>query len=101
MKILIALLCLADLAMASQHHMVDTLGSSPKGQFVALEEYGYRGETHTYYVSIRIMNVWKKEYVGQPVRVETPAHRPHYLQKARAEAKSMAGSQLAQFQISG
>jgi predicted secreted protein len=94
-------LLISGLSQAAERQMIDTLGVSPKGQFVALEEYGYKPQKHTYYVIIKVMNVWKKEYVGSPITVELPAHRPHYLEKARGEAKALAQEQLTKFGISG
>lgn len=88
-------------AIGSEHQMIDTLGASPKGQYVALEEYGYRSLNHSYYVNIKVMNVWTKEYVGSSIKIELPAHRPHYLQKARDRAKYLAQDILTKFQISG
>lgn len=81
--------------------MIDTLGSSPKGQFVALEEYGYKAQNHSYYVKIKVMNVWKKEYVGNAIQVELPAHRPFYLDKARTKARDMAFDVLQKYDIRG
>lgn len=89
------------LSFGSEHQMIDTLGVSSKGQFVALEEYGYKSQSHTYYVTIKVMNVWKKEYVGQKIEVEVPAHRPNFLEKARARARFLAQDQLRRFGISG
>lgn len=86
---------------AGDHQMIDSLGISPKGQYIALEEYGYKNDKHTYYVEIKIMNVWKKEYVGSTTKVELPAHRPEYLTKARLRAKSLASEELKKFNISG
>lgn len=86
---------------AKEHQMIDVLGVSPKGQFVAVEEYGYKSQTHTYYVSVKFMNVWTKEYVGERFDVELPAHRPNYLEKARARARDLAGEELKRFNISG
>lgn len=88
------------MVQASEHQIIDVLGVSPKGQYVAVEEYGYRSQNHTYYVSVKVMNVWTKEYVGEKVEVIQPAHRPHYLDKARAEAKTQAHEQLKRFNIS-
>lgn len=99
--VFIMALLISGLALSAEHQMIDTLGASPKGQFVALEEYGYKSQNHTYYVVIKVMNVWKKEYVGSPVTVEVPAHRPNYLQKARSQAKALAQEQLLRFGISG
>lgn len=92
-------LTFSGLVTAGEHQMIDTLGTSKKGQFVALEEYGYRSQSHSYYVNIKVMNVWTKQYVGSPIQVELPAHRPHYLDKARARAKYLATDVLKRFQI--
>ena len=101
MIVLLVFTLVSTLSLASEHQMIDTLGVSPKGQFVALEEYGYKSQSHSYYVRIKVMNVWKKEYVGSPVEVELPAHRPDFLGKARAKAKILAQEQLKKFDISG
>lgn len=88
-------------AFAREHQMIDTLGVSPKGQFVALEVYGYNSQNHTYYVSIKVVNVWTKEYVGETIAVELPAYRPDDLKKARSRAKLLAHKELVRFNISG
>ncbi|WPU65128.1 hypothetical protein [Peredibacter starrii] len=99
--LIISLFTLSVSAFAREHQMIDTLGVSPKGQFVALEVYGYKSHSHTYYVSIKIMNVWTKKYVGDSVEVEMPAYRPTDLSKARTRAKYLAHDQLSKFNISG
>lgn len=96
-----AFLMLTGGVFASEHQMIDTLGASSKGQYVALEEYGYKAQSHTYYVTIKVMNVWKKEYVGQRIEIEVPAHRPDYLNKARSRARLMARDNLRIYGISG
>lgn len=104
MNKLITLLILIIFALpvfSAEHQMIDSLGASPKGQFVALEEYGYKALNHSYYVRIKVMNVWKKEYVGKMIEVELPAHRPVYLKKARSKAKILAQEELKKFNISG
>lgn len=100
-KFIVVLILSTGFALSSEHQMIDTLGSSPKGQYVALEEYGYKSDKHAYYVNIKIMNVWTKEYVGSTIKVERPAHRPIFLKKAREEAKLLAKDELAKFSISG
>lgn len=85
--------------LASEHQVINALGSSPKGQYVALEEYGYHSQKHAYYVEIKILNVWTKQYEGNPVSIELPAHRPNYLSQARMKARTMAQSLLGQFKI--
>lgn len=101
MKWFLIFLLSLPVAFASEHYVINTLGASKKGQFVALEEYGYHTERHTYFVTIRIMNVWTKEYVGRSFKVEIPAHRPIFLEKARHEARARADSELRRFNISG
>jgi predicted secreted protein len=88
------------LTFASQHQMIDTLGSSAKGQFVALEEYGYEPQKHAYYVKIKIINVWKNVYVGEGFEVEAPAKSPIFLEKAREKARLLAQDELGKFGIS-
>jgi predicted secreted protein len=88
-------------AFAKQHNKIDTLGMSKAGQFVALEEYGYKANTHSYFVTIKIINVWTKEYVGSTVEVEEPALRPISLNQAREKAKKLASDDLKRFKILG
>lgn len=88
-------------SFAGQHNKIDTLGYSKAGQYVALEEYGYKKNTHTYFVSIKIINVWTKEYVGTAVEVEEPAHSPLKLSEARAKARRLASEDLKRFKIPG
>lgn len=81
------------------HHRIDSLGTSPKGQFVALEEYGYEAQNNSYFVSIRIMNVWKKEYVGKPIELKVPVSVNKDLQQTRQMAKELAQEVLKSFNI--
>lgn len=100
MKLLLVLcLLMFTNAYAVNKQKIDVLGTSSKGQFVAIEEYGYRAGTHMYFVSIRVMNVWKKEYVGDKIQVELPATRPYFLKKARAEAKELAQNTFRKYKI--
>lgn len=88
-------------AFANEHNKIDTLGMSKAGQFVALEEYGYKPNTHSYFVTIKIINVWTKEYVGSTVEVEAPARRPIDLIQAREKAKKLASDDMKRYKISG
>lgn len=89
----------SQLSLASEHQVINALGSSPKGQYIAVEEYGYHSQKHSYYVCIKILNVWTKEYEGSAISVELPAHRPTYLNKARSEARTLAQNLLLKFKI--
>jgi predicted secreted protein len=101
MKALIAglFLMLSASAFASQHHMIDTLGSSGKGQFVAIEEYGYNPTERQFYVKIQIMNAWKNEYVSKPIEIKLPAQNQLTLEEARARARRLAQDDLVKFNI--
>lgn len=92
---------LSSTASAVVHHKVDSLGSSAKGQFIALEEYGYRPDKKAYFVEIKILNLWKKKFVGDVIRVESPAYSAKHLKESRMKAKKMAENQLKEFGISG
>ena len=87
-------------AFAREHNRIETLGASKAGQFVALEEYAYQAATNTYIVTVRVMNVWTQEYVGNMVKVVRKADRPYFLDQARQEARRMAQEDLAKFKIS-
>jgi predicted secreted protein len=103
MKKLLALFILvtATLSFAREHQVIDTLGASKKGQYVALEEYGYEHRSHTYYVRISVINVWTSEYVGRSVDVALPARGPGELKKARSRARQLVQGELTRFGIRG
>lgn len=91
----------ATAAFGKQHNKIDTLGTSRAGMFVALEEYGYKPTTHSYFVTIKILNTYTREYVGSKIEVEEPALKPINLEKARERAKKLASDDLKKFKISG
>ncbi len=88
-------------AFGSSHSRIDTLGMSKAGNIVALEEYGYQADEHAYFVSIKFLDVWKKEYVGSTINVKLPAHPGIRLIEARKKARQMATGQLQKHNISG
>lgn len=98
-KIIFILFLVFSLSAFANQNTIDTLGTSKAGQYVALEEYGYQKLTHSYFVTIKIINVWTKEYVGTAVEVEIPAETPLKLSEARARAKSLAMEDLKRFKI--
>jgi|GEM_PF-3999613 len=87
--------CLA----AGRVEMIHALGASSKGQFVAIEEYGYNVGLKTYYSRIKLMNVWKNEYVTPIVEVEQDARLPADLMRVREEAKARAMVHFEKFNI--
>lgn len=76
---------------------VKAIGSSPKGQFVAFEEYGFKNGKKLPYSQIRIMNVWKGEYVDSPVYFMSEEDE---LKDVRGKVKKLAIKKLKKFDIS-
>ena len=77
---------------------VMAIGSSPNGQFVAFEEFGYHNGREVPFSKIRVMNIWKNKYVSDPVMVVGNQDESN-LRLVRVEAKKMAGKELKQFNI--
>lgn len=78
---------------------VMAIGSSPKGQFVAFEEFGYQNGRKYPFSKIRVMNMWKNEYVTKPVLV-IGGNDDDQLGQIRVKAKTQAITQLKKFNIS-
>ena len=88
-------------AWSASHSRIDTLGTSKAGHIVALEEYGYKADVDSYYVSIKFLNVWTNQYIGTHINVELPARRGVELIEARKKARDLASKDLAKYKISG
>jgi predicted secreted protein len=103
LKIIFVLLALLNVSLAfgGSHSRIDTLGISKAGHIVALEEYGYKADADAYYVSIKFLNVWTKEYVGSSINLELPAYKGIRLIEARKKARDMAQADLIKYKISG
>tara|TARA_Y100000385_G_C12721364_1_gene478798 strand:+ start:41 stop:349 length:309 start_codon:yes stop_codon:yes gene_type:complete len=78
---------------------VKTLGKSPKGQFIAFEEFGFKNDAKVPFSKIRVMNVWKDKYVIKTIYVTDPKNEMK-LHQIRAKAKKLANKQLKAFNIS-
>lgn len=98
---LLLLACLANLSYAAtvdQQH-IRTVGTSLKGQYAAVEEYGYNSDLKTYYSRIRFMNLWKKTYVGSTVEAEQRAHSSADLEAVRSSTMARSQADLKKFGI--
>ena len=98
----LVIICLGmgfSLQAAEPLQMIHALGASSKGQFVAIEEYGYNAGLKTYYSRIKLMNVWKNEYVSPVVEVEQDARLPADLVRVREAAKERAAVHFQKFNI--
>lgn len=103
MKLLIILILLSiqSLALANTTVSVHPIGSSPKGQYVAFEEFGYLNNSKVPFSKIKIMNVWKQQYVGTEISVLSSKKRNLNLSQVRAKARKQATKHLKEFNISG
>jgi hypothetical protein len=102
MKIALILFCMSLFfkeVEASQHQHMNSLGTSQAGQFIALEEYGYKKQGHVYYSNIRFINVWTGDDVGTVINHELPALNKDKLQHVRQKAKDEAREQMAKYKI--
>ncbi len=78
---------------------VKSIGASPRGQFVAIEEFGYKKNRELPFSRIRVMNVWKNKYIGDPIDV-IGTQEGSELRKVREQAKKRAAEQFKKFNIS-
>lgn len=77
---------------------IKALGSSPRGQFVAFEEFGYSFDKAKVFSKIRVMNVWKNRYVDKVIEVKGTGNTGE-LKKVREQAKKIAYTKLKKFNI--
>ena len=79
---------------------VKAIGSSPRGQYVAFEEFGYKDANRKYpFSKIRVRNMWKKKYVEKPVNIIGNPESDN-LNQVRAKAKEIAKKKLEKFNMS-
>ncbi|MEE2670751.1 MAG: hypothetical protein VYA54_03530 [Bdellovibrionota bacterium] len=77
---------------------INAIGASPRGQYVAFEEFGYKEGRKTPYSKIRVMNVWKNKYVEEPVQV-IGTKKEEKLEEVRKKAKDLALRKFKKFNI--
>lgn len=77
---------------------VKAIGSSPKGQYVAFEEFGYKNGRKTAFSKIRVMNMWKNKMMSSPIQVIGNSQK-NKLQDIRIEAKDKASLHLKKYNI--
>lgn len=77
---------------------IKAIGSSPRGQFVAFEEFGYMNDSRTPFARIRVKNVWRDKYVHQSDGVIADEDNKR-LEHVRAKAIDLAKKQLEKFNI--
>ena len=85
-------------AHANNMVRVKALGSSPRGQFVAFEEFGYKNGRKIPFSKIRIMNMWKNKYADKPIQV-LGKRKEINLEFVREKAKRLAIDRLKKFNI--
>jgi len=86
-------------SQASNMVKVNAIGSSPRGQFVVFEEYGYRKGTTVGFSKIRVINAWKNKYVSHPIYIRADLDRKQSLSEIRSKAKKLAIEEFKGFNI--
>jgi predicted secreted protein len=86
-------------SFARDRQVINALGSSPKGQYVAIEEYGYDSHDRSYYSRIKLFNVWKKVSVEDSIEIRRKPLAATDLIQVRQEAKQKAAKILEKFNI--
>lgn len=77
---------------------IKALGSSPRGQYVAFEEFGYLDGVKLPYSKIRIRNMWKNKEVEKPIEVIGRGQDAR-LNAIRQKAKDLAHKKFQKFNI--
>jgi predicted secreted protein len=78
---------------------VSSVGLSPKGQFIAFEEFGFSDEKIPY-SKIRVFNTWKNKYVSKEFKLRGKKSIDS-LELIRFKVKKLASKDLKHFNISG
>lgn len=99
-KLLILNFILINITYAKSTVTVRSIGASPKGQYVAIEEYGFLNSSKVPFSKIKIMNVWKQKYVGRDITVSGNRKQISNLSKIRARAIKKASKSLQKYRIS-
>ncbi len=86
-------------AQAKNFVRVMAIGSSPKGQYIAFEEFGYQSGRTLPFSKIRIMNMWKNKYITAPIFI-TAKTQEDDLEGIRSRAKIQAKVFLKKYNIS-
>lgn len=97
---LFLLVITCQVAFAGNLVKVKAIGKSPKGQFIAFEEFGFTHNTQKPFAKIRVMNMWKNQYMTKEIKVFGKT-QDATLSQVRAEAKDLAMKHLKTFNISG
>jgi predicted secreted protein len=83
----------------SNVHLVRALGTSAKGQFIAIEEYGHNPGMKTTYSRIKFMNMWNKNQHGPVVEIEEAGSSDKDLSKVRSKARGEAAQYFEKYKI--
>ena len=98
--IIFSMLFVGSFAHAGGLVVFKAVGESPKGQFVAFEEYGYKNGTKIPYSKIRVMNMWQNKYVSKPIIVTGLKHRVDMtLGHVRAKVRELVDQKLKKYSI--
>ena len=77
---------------------VAPIGSSPKGQYVAFEEFGFTDDDKAF-SKIRLFNTWKGKYVSKVIKIDAK-NKSDSLKSVRLKAKRIADKRFVKFDLS-
>lgn len=99
MKIVCLVICLLSLHGFAARLIVNPIGSSQKGQFVALEEYEIRKDSKQINYKIKIMNTWKNKYVGEEISIQREYNSEENIKEIREELIAQSEKYFKKFNI--
>ncbi len=77
---------------------VAPIGASPKGQYVAFEEFGFTDDKKAF-SKIRLFNTWKGKYISKEIVIGAK-DKSVSLESIRLRAKEIANKRFAKFDLS-
>lgn len=85
-------------AMASQRVKIHAIGSSTKGQYVAIEEYGQSLDGKKMFSKIQVLNLWSNKSVDENIQYSDKLDESG-LNEARSKARNKVSATLAKIGI--
>jgi predicted secreted protein len=99
MKIIIFLFFWLTSGFSKDRQIIEAIGVSPKGQFIAVEEYGFDSYEQSYFSRIKFVNVWKKKSISEMIEVRRKPIAEIDLIQIRKEAKEKALKLIEKYNI--
>lgn len=99
MKFVCLVLFILSFQLFAARLIVNPIGSSQKGQYVALEEYEIRKDSKQINYKIKIMNTWKNKYVGKEISIQREYNSSENIKEIRAELIAQSEKYFKKYNI--